>query len=231
MTFKTELHCHSRTVSACASISPAELVDTYLKNGYTTVVLMEHLNGATFKEGGHYTGGADWQEKMDYYMQGFHALREAAAGRLHILLGCELCLAGTHSDYLIHGITEEFLRKNPDLMELKKIEKVAKRVRENGFLLYQAHPFRNGMTITDPTHLDGIEIYNAHPRHNSRNDLAALWAERYGLRRISGSDIHDPSDPPGGGLLTDHPITTREELLDALREQRYSLITEGAPGK
>ena len=64
MTFKTELHCHSRTVSACASISPAELVDTYLKNGYTTVVLMEHLNGATFKEGGHYTGGAEITKEL-----------------------------------------------------------------------------------------------------------------------------------------------------------------------
>ena len=226
MKFKTELHCHSRTVSACADITPEELVEKYLAAGYTTVVLMEHLNGATFKEGGRYTGGADWQEKIDFYMQGYHALRQAASGRLHVLLGCELCLAGTHTDYLIHGVTETFLRENPDLAEMTKIEKVAKRVRENGCLLYQAHPFRNGMSVIDPKHLDGIEVYNGHPRHDSRNAVAALWAERYGLRKISGSDIHDASDPPCGGLLTDAPITAREELLAVLREQRYTLIQQ-----
>lgn len=36
----------------------------------------------------------------------------------------------------------------------------------------QAHPFRNGLKIVDPKHLDGIETYNGNPRHDSRNEIA-----------------------------------------------------------
>jgi len=228
---KTEIHCHSRTVSACASITPREIVEKYVAAGYTTVVLMEHLNSSTFRTDKRYTGGEDWQEKIDYYMEGYHALQRAAGDKLHILWGCELCLAGTHTDYLIHGMTEKFLRENEDLLRLRKIEEVAERVHGAGMLLYQAHPFRNNMTVTDPKILDGIEIYNAHPRHNSRNDFATLWAEHYGLLPLSGSDIHDPPDLAGGGILTELPITTREELLRVLCTGEYELIREGRPGK
>lgn len=34
-------------------------------------------------------------------------------------------------------------------------------------LFYQAHPFRNSMKITNPELLDGIEVYNGHPGHDS----------------------------------------------------------------
>ena len=224
MKFKTELHCHSHTVSDCADITARELVDKYVEGGYTTVVLMEHLNSATFAPGGRYNGTEDWQQKIDYYMEGYRALHAAAQGKLNILMGCELCVHDTHTDYLIHGVTESFLRENPDLMTLSKIKYVSKRVHEYGLLLYQAHPFRNGMNVTDPTLLDGIETYNGHPRHDSRNDFAAQWAQHYGLRRICGSDVHGKDDPASTAILTDSPITTREELLVTLREQNYTML-------
>ena len=71
MKFKTELHCHSRTVSDCASITPAEIVEKYLESGYTTVVLADHLSPFTFS-GKRYTGGEDWQSKIDYYMEHYN---------------------------------------------------------------------------------------------------------------------------------------------------------------
>ena len=80
MKFKTELHCHSRTVSQCASITPQEIVEKYLERGYTTVVLADHLSPSTF-EGKRYQGSNNWQEQIDYYMNGYHALRDAAAGK------------------------------------------------------------------------------------------------------------------------------------------------------
>ena len=224
MKFKTELHCHSRTVSGCAGVTPEELVEKYLAAGYTTVVLMEHLSAATFKQGGRYGGTENWQEKVDYYMEGYHALRAAAGGKLHILMGCELCLIGSRTDYLIHGVTEAFLRENPDLLTLEKIKYVSKRTHEYGLLLYQAHPFRNGMNITDPALLDGIEVYNGHPRHDSRNAFAQQWAQHYGLRGICGSDVHEKEDPASTAILTDTPITTREELLLTLRDQNYTML-------
>ena len=230
MKFKTELHCHSRTVSACATISPEEIVEKYLADGYTTVVLADHLSPATF-EGERYTGGDDWQEKIDYYMNGYHALKKAAEGKLHILQGCEIRIAARTGDFLVYGITEEFLRQNPDLLEIPSIRLMCARLREAGFLLYQAHPFRNGMPISDPAWLDGIEVYNAHGRHNSRNDFAELWAQRYGLLQISGSDVHHAKrDLAGGGILTDEPVTDMAQLMQILREGRYTLLREGKPG-
>lgn len=229
MKFKTELHCHSTTVSDCATITPAEIVEKYLAAGYTTVVLADHLSPFTFW-GKRYTGGEDWQRKIDYYMEGVRALREAAAGKLHILQGCELRIEACDSDFLVYGMTEEFMRANPDLLQIPKAKEMCKRVREAGFLLYQAHPFRNNMTITDPDLLDGIEVYNAHGRHNSRNDFAGLWAERYGLWQISGSDVHHKKDLPGGGILTDDPVESISQLTEILRTGSYTLLREGTPG-
>ena len=229
MSYKTELHCHSRTVSACASITPAEIAEKYLENGYTTVVLADHFSPSTFSSK-RYTGGENWQNKVDYYMEGVRALREAAAGRLHILQGCELRIEHCPSDFLVYGMTEEFMRQNPDLLQISKVKEMCARLREAGFLVFQAHPFRNNMTITDPDYLDGIEVYNAHGRHNSRNDFAQIWAEKYGLLPISGSDIHHDYDLPGGGILTDEPIERMEQLIQILREGRYTLLREGRPG-
>ncbi len=228
MTFKTELHCHSCTVSACADITPAQIVEKYLAHGYTTVVLADHLSPFTF--GKQYTGGEDWQEKIDYYMEGYHALQKAAEGKLHILQGCELRINACDSDFLVYGITEDFMRENEDLLQIPKAKQMCARLREAGFLVFQAHPFRNGMTITDPAYLDGIEVYNAHGRHNSRNDFAQLWAERHGLLQISGSDVHHVYDLPGGGILTDEPVTSMEQLTGILREGHYTLLREGTPG-
>lgn len=228
MKFKTELHCHSATVSACADITPAQIVEKYLENGYTTVVVADHLSPFTF--GKNYTGGEDWQKKIDYYMEGVRALKEAAKGKLHILQGCELRIEACDSDYLVYGITEEFMRQNPDLLQIPKVRELCARLHEAGFLVFQAHPFRNGMTITNPAYLDGVEVYNAHGRHNSRNDFAALWAERHGLLQISGSDVHHDYDLPGGGILTDEPVESMEQLVQILRAGSYSLLREGAPG-
>lgn len=228
MSYKTELHCHSVTVSQCASITPEEIVEKYLAAGYTTVVLADHLSPYTFKK--RYTGSKDWQERIDYYMEGYHALCRAAAGRLHILQGCELRISGSPSDFLVYGITEDFMRATPDLLEPRPVKEMCAQLHEAGFLVYQAHPFRNGMSITKPEYLDGIEVYNAHPRHDSRNDFAALWAKRYALGEISGSDVHDAPDQPGGGIRTEQPITTMQQLLCTLRDGNYTLLRDGAPG-
>ena len=229
MSYKTELHCHSRTVSACADITPEQIVKKYLEKGYTTVVVADHLSPFTFA-GKRYTGGGDWQAKIDYYMEGVRALKKAAEGKLQILQGCELRIEACDSDFLVYGMTEEFMRQNPDLLQIPKVKEMCKRLHEAGFLVFQAHPFRNGMTITNPDYLDGIEVYNAHARHNSRNDIAEMWAKRYDLLPISGSDVHHDYDLPGGGILTDKPIESMEQLMQILRERRYTLLREGTPG-
>lgn len=231
MKYKTELHTHTCPVSCCSSVSPEEMVEKYVAAGYTTLVITNHINHETFDpRHKRYTGSEDWQERMDYYFADVARAKRAAGDRLHVLWGCELCPANTHTDYLIFGADEAFYRANADIRDCR-IKEISARVRAAGALLYQAHPFRNNMMVTDPSLLFGVEVWNAHPKHDSRNDLAKLWAERYSLHRISGSDIHEAKHVPAGGILTDTPITTVEELLTVLRNDDYTLICEGTPGK
>lgn len=231
MEFKTELHCHSCTVSACGRITPEQIVEKYTAAGYSTLVLTEHCSPATFRSE-NYNGGADWNAKVDFFLSGYHALKAAAAGRLHILLGAEFRLYNTESvstgesDFLAYGVTEEFLRSYPDLLHTS-FKVFSERVRGAGILLYQAHPFRNEMIVTPPKYLDGIEIYNGGPRSRSRNDIAELWAKRFGLRGIGGSDIHRNEDPIVSGIITDKEITSMDQLVAVLRDQSYTLIREG----
>ena len=81
------------------------------------------------------------------------------------------------------------------------------------------------MTITSPLLLDGIEVFNAHPRHDSRNSISKNWAEIYNMREISGSDVHQPQDIARGGIMTRNEIKTTDDLLKVLIENDYKLIT------
>ena len=182
MQYKTELHCHSSEVSPCADLTVAEVTERYIAAGYTTVVLTNHYCDSVINN-----AGETWEEKIGHYLSAYHAMKEYAGDRLNILLGCELRFTENHNDYLVFGMTEEFLREYPELhtMKLKSFSELSRKM---GFLLIQAHPFRNRMTVMPPKYLDGIEVFNGHHGHDSRNQLADALAKRYGLLRTSGSE-------------------------------------------
>lgn len=225
--FKTEMHVHSASVSNCASADEGEIVRRYIAAGYTSLVLTNHLSKFTYKNRRFDHSGYSWDEKIDYYMNGYHRMKEAAVGRVNILLGVELRSNKDGNDYLIHGVDEAFLRSFPEIMDVP-IADVAPRVHEAGGLLFQAHPFRNGMKVTKPSILDGIEVYNGHSEHDSRNDIANMWADKYGLIKISGTDYHHTFHTIGAGISTEEPITSEKQLVEVLRSGRYQLIRAGA---
>lgn len=223
MSYKTELHCHGGIVSACADISPEETVRYYLENGYSTLVLTDHLSPATF-DPKHYSGGRSWREMIDYFLSGYRAVREAANGRLNVLLGAEVRIdLHSGSDFLVYGPDEQTLYDLHDLLD-DDLPTLSRRVREAGCLFMQAHPFRNNMKITNPTLLDGLEVFNGNPSHDSRNDFAAAWAKRFDLIPVSGSDLHHARLPIGAGIETEDEIKTNEQLLEILRSRQYSLL-------
>ena len=220
MKFKTELHLHSAPVSACGKSYPEEIVQEYLDHGYHTVVLTNHFSRFTFKnkrKGD--LSDLPWEEKVDYYMNGYHELKKAAEGKLNILFGCELRSNIDENDYLIYGLDEAFY-------DMPTAE-VSAKIREAGFLFLQAHPFRDAMQMVNPSLLDGIEVFNGNPSQDSRNDIARIWAERFGLIGTSGSDYHRTVEGAfAGGILTDEPITSNEQLLEILRSGEFELIKD-----
>ena len=227
MKFKTELHLHSAPVSACGKSYPEEIVQVYLEHGYDTIVLTNHFSRFTFKNKRMGDLSAlPWQEKVDYYMQGYHELKKAAEGKINVIFGCELRSNIDENDYLIYGLDEKFLRDNEDLYDLPTPE-VSAKIRAAGFLFLQAHPFRDNMMMVNPQYLDGIEIFNGNPQQDSRNDIARIWADRFGLIGTSGSDYHRTVDGAfAGGILTDEPITSNEQLLEILRSGNFEMIKD-----
>ena len=109
-----------------------------------------------------------------------------------------------------------------------KIGKVSQTVlkrsilKENDILFYQAHPFRNGITVVPPEHLFGIEVLNTHPRHDSRNDIALAWAEKYKLHKIAGSDCHQKQDVGTSAVFTDYPVKNIKDLVYILKNDLYT---------
>ena len=151
--FKTELHCHSKDVSACARVDVETIVKKYTEGGYTSLVLTNHLSTYTYD----HVHASDWNDFIDKFVYGYKKLKEYAEGKLNILLGMELRFRNSPNDYLVLGPDEKFLRENPMILDMNVWE-FHKLCQEHGYLLIQAHPFRNGMTVNAPWDIDGVSV-------------------------------------------------------------------------
>ena len=235
MKFKTELHCHTGHVSNCGKCDAEYIISRYLEAGYTSLMVADHMSYYTFTGSRNKypdylekTGKTDcWQSKVDFFLTGYQNLIKAADGRMNIILGMEFRDFNPKiaNDYLVFGVTEEWLRKSECITEMH-IKEMSEYVHQSGMLIYQAHPFRNDMTVTDPKYLDGVEVFNGHQFHASRNRVAVLWADIHGLKRTSGTDFHEPRHICCGGILTDEPVKTPEQLVEILKNESYELMTD-----
>lgn len=215
---KIELHIHTCGFSNCGKLTAAEIVDLYSKARYDAVVITNHFNSISRR----------WFEQnggTDYLKSYFDTIREGAElGKkcgLLVLGGFELRFDENANDYLVYGMTEEHCQDYEKIFTMTPKEFSAFAA-ERGILFYQAHPFRNGITVTPPEQLFGIEVLNTHPRHDSRNDIALAWAEKYGLHKIAGSDCHLLSDVGSSAIFTDYQVRNIEDLVHVLRNDLYT---------
>lgn len=219
---KIELHVHSTGFSKCGKLDVEEIVALYSAKKYDAIVLTNHFSHASER---YYTGMGG----KDYHRAYHDMIRRAQdAGRKHNLLvlgGYELRFDQNCNDYLVYGMTEEFTRDYAPIFE-NGVAAFSEAAKENGFLLYQAHPFRKDMTIIRPELLFGIEVQNTHPRHDSRNDIALAWAEKYGLHKIAGSDCHIEVDVGSSAIVTNETVRTMDDLVRVLRNDQFTIIRE-----
>ena len=210
-----EMHAHTSDVSPCASVPAQEVVCVYEEAGYTGLVLTDHMSKRIFRQSGAPDESAPWKEKVDFFLRGYRKAKKSARN-IQVLLGMEICFYENENDYLVYGFQEDFLYENPDLLHLG-IAAFSKLAHENGLFIYQAHPFRNKMTVVSPSLLDGIEVHNANPNHDSRNDIALQWANKFGLKMVSGSDFHESGAHARGGIILPEFVTTEKELIGFLK--------------
>ena len=112
MSYKYELHCHTGEVSTCADAPAAQIVERYKKAGYDGIVITDHFSGMTFSPFNYFNP----QKNAEHYLKGYREALKAAGDDFTVLLGMEIRFFLTRNDYLVYGVTEDFLRLNGDLM-------------------------------------------------------------------------------------------------------------------
>ena len=219
MKYKYELHCHTGNVSSCAVIDAADLVKMYREAGYSGLVVTDHYNIHTFKN------PLAPRRFTEHFLSGYRRALDAAGEDFTVLLGMEIRFYGSGNDYLVYGLTEDFLRNNGNLM-VRYPRRFHKLCEENGMLFIQAHPFRPFLSRTYPGHLDGCEIFNAKDRPKGYNEKAEAWAEKYAMSvRTGGADLHRESQKGNmSGIMTETPIKTNAELISVLKSGSFEII-------
>ena len=77
---------------------------------------------------------------------------------------------------------------------------MSRKCKNNGFLLYQAHPYRNGATPQNPEYLHGVEI-NCHPLYKTSEEKKVReFAKKNNLRLSCGADFHGDTYKPRCGM-------------------------------
>lgn len=182
--YRIELHAHSSPASGCSEISPEKLVQTYHDIGCQAVTITNHFTYDL-------CNNDKPNEKIvsDYMDDFYRAKAEGNRLGITVLFGMELRFSENNNDYLIFGADQK-----EALTISYMLGQGIKNFRQNYLnkrsVLIQAHPFRNGMTEIDPSLLDGLEVFNMHPHHNSRVAVAANYARNNNLTAIAGTDYH-----------------------------------------
>lgn len=222
--YKYELHAHTHECDRDATLSACELVHLYKDAGYDGMVITDHyierFYTRWFPEE---VEGLTHEQQVTRWLKGFRAAREEGEKiGFTVLPGAEVRFDNYPNDYLLYGLHEEFFYTVPRLNELKSVNALLALMAEN-VCVVQAHPFRDGMVVTDPRGLFGLEVFNG-GTEKFRNDLARQYAEHYGLAMTSGSDIHNMRRLAKGGIMTNTRIQTPEDLVSVLRSGEYTLI-------
>lgn len=221
--YKYELHCHTSDCDKVALLSGAELVRLYAQKGYDGIVITDHFFSIFFDWYKDELTGKSHDQIIKRWLKGYYSAKNEGEKRgFTVLSGAEVRIDGTINDYLIYGLEEKDFYALPLLNREKNIESVLKLLPED-VCAVQAHPFRDNMTVRNPSDLFGIEVYNG-CTDEFRNELALLYAEHYGKAKTSGSDCHNRDAAGRGGIETREPILTEKDLVRVLRSGNYSLI-------
>ncbi len=218
MEYKYELHCHTNMVSQCGRVAPKDIVALYKAKGYSGIVVTEHYSPLTFGLNSYYKP----QRLVDFYLSSYYEMKRYETEDFTVLFGMELRHYATGADYLIYGVEPEWLKQQGNLMALWE-KQVYRLMHAQGYLVYQAHPFRPYILRCNPKYIDGIEVYNG--KCDEKTNFKALqWALKTGKLMSSGSDFHKEEHLARGGIMTKEPIKTNADLLRVLQSGDFRLI-------
>ena len=215
--YKIEMHAHSNPASHCSEIAPERVVELYKEKGYDAIVLTNHFHNIWEK---------DKKKVIATQLEDYHRALEAGKRMgLRVLLGTEVRFNENGNDYLIYGVNEDILSVLFDYLP-KGLAAFRKEVPLKNSVFIQAHPFRPHCVIADSALLDGIEVFNLHPHHNSNAQAAMEHAFLHPeFIFTAGSDFHHekPGHCASTALLSRTLPTDSFELTALLKSRDYLL--------
>ena len=143
----------------------------------------------------------------------------AQSKNFQLWLGIEVTIDDPHySDWLLYGVTKEFLQQTPCLYNLTQ-EALFRLCEEHGVLMVQAHPFREeqGYDLADLKFMHGVEIYNSHRMFNPQFERITAIAEENDKIKTSGGDFHEAETYLMAGMIVPDEINDQFMLRDYLK--------------
>ena len=191
--FTIELHAHTNPVSSCSDLPPAEMVLLCKQAGAQGVVVTNHTRIGDKEK---YTR----EEWAEHQLKDFREALEAGNQLgIRVYLGMEIRFPENRNEYLVFGIDEDFVYRVYDYLD-KDLHTFYRDFHCPELLIIQAHPYRDGLVEVDAGDLDGYEVFNLHPSHNSRVSVAAAHYAKHGGVITGGTDFHHRGHE--GQLLT-----------------------------
>lgn len=217
--YKTELHCHTSPASTCADFSVREALKLYSEAGYTSIAITNHFQ---------YNPLTKNSDKIATLLKDYKEAKKLGEKySINVIFAVELRFnEGNANDYLFYGVEPEQMQEIATYLETD-VEEFYKNYKNDKNILIQAHPFRDRNYPANPDFVDGIEVFNLHPGHNSRIGIAAKHARKYGKIITAGSDFHHEGHHALCSMLTKEPIKDSFELAAVLKSGDYLLEISG----
>lgn len=220
--YKYDLHVHTSPVSPCGDFTPEEVVNIYKSLGFSGFVITNHfsfLRSKTFESP---------EDYAKYFLDDYKKAKEYGDKKgIDVILGLEIHFPQNANDYLVYGIDESDICKIIDCAR-SDYETFYKEFKNEKNLIIQAHPFRKNCFLENTKLLDGIEIFNLHPGHNSAVGFAAKAAyENPHLLRIGGTDFHHEGHGGMCAVVAKEKITDSFALAEVLKSKDYIMDVWG----
>ena len=210
MGFLYETHLHTCLASACGISTGKEHVRFYKDLGFTGIMMTDHFFGGNTR----IPKNLPWEKRIDLFFRGYEdALEEGLKVGLDVFFGLEQNFG--YDEYLIYGLTKEYLKAHPELEHWTRAEQL-REVHRAGGAVIQAHPFRirNYMDLIRVCELfaDGVEVANA--GNDQLDDARAyLYARQKGLLMTAGSDNHKSPPKAVFGIELDERLESIDDYV------------------
>lgn len=213
---KIDAHVHSNGISRCSHVTVQQLVDNKRAQGYDGMVLTNHCQGWYYPP-----------EQNAEFIQSFIAEFRAAKAYgdslgFAVWLGIEATVQQPfYADWLLYGVTEEFLRSAPCLYQLTQEELYAL-CQKSGVLMVQAHPFRM-QRVGERSQMDGVEV-NCTPGDLETYEKVIELAKEKKMLVTCGTDYHAENRTFRGGMLVPSSVKDGVAFADYLKTTEFTHI-------